>query len=91
MTAASPSMFKKASGGLFKIGVKMNVLASEADAQGIHITVSSGSEGTGPPPRSHDWAESFYVNAGQVQFSCDGTHHELLGRHVCTYSRRRRP
>ncbi len=51
-------------------GTKVTVLASEADAPDQQITLQSGSEGTGPPPHSHDWDESFYVTKGQVQFTC---------------------
>jgi quercetin dioxygenase-like cupin family protein len=52
------------------IGTKVTVLASEADAQEQQITLQSGPEGTGPPPHSHDWDESFYVTKGQIQFTC---------------------
>ena len=34
------------------------------------ITVQTGDEGTGPPPHSHDWDESFYVTKGHVEFTC---------------------
>jgi mannose-6-phosphate isomerase-like protein (cupin superfamily) len=30
---------------------------------------SRGDEGTGPPPHSHDWDESFYVIKGNVEVS----------------------
>jgi len=26
----------------------------------------------GPPPHSHNWDESFYVIAGEVEFTCSG-------------------
>ena len=52
------------------IGTKVTVLASTADTQDQQITLQSGSEGTGPPPHSHDWEESFYVTMGQVRFTC---------------------
>ena len=26
----------------------------------------------GPPPHSHNWDESFYVVAGEVEFTCSG-------------------
>ena len=32
--------------------------------------MQSGDEGTGPPPHSHDWDESFYVTKGRVEFTC---------------------
>ena len=52
------------------IGTTVTVLASESDIQDQQITVQSGDEGTGPPPHSHDWDESFYVTRGQIQFTC---------------------
>ena len=58
------------SAALNVIGTKVSVLASEADAQDLQITLQSGLEGTGPPPHSHDWDESFYVTEGQIQFTC---------------------
>lgn len=54
------------------LGTKVTVLASEADSNGHRITLQSGSVGTGPPPHSHDWDESFFVSSGQIQFTCDG-------------------
>jgi len=54
------------------VGTKVIVLASAEDTEHHQITLQSGSEGTGPPPHSHDWDESFYVTKGHVRFSCDG-------------------
>src|SRR5262247_611054 len=54
------------------IGTKVTVLASESDIEDQQITVKSGDEGTGPPPHSHDWDETFYVTQGQVVFTCAG-------------------
>ncbi len=58
------------SAALNVIGTKVTVLASEADAQDLQITLQSGPEGMGPPPHSHGWEESFYVTKGQIQFTC---------------------
>jgi len=54
------------------IGTQVAVLASGAEIEDQHITVQSGDEGTGPPPHSHDWDESFYVTKGQVEFTYGG-------------------
>lgn len=54
------------------LGTKITVLASAAETRGQAITLQSGAEGTGPPPHSHDWDESFYVTAGQIVFTCAG-------------------
>ena len=52
------------------VGTNVTVLVSDADSSGQQITLQSGDEGTGPPPHSHDWDESFYVTKGHVQFTC---------------------
>lgn len=54
------------------VGTNVTVLVSDAGGDGQQITVQSGNEGTGPPPHSHGWDESFYVTRGQIEFVCDG-------------------
>lgn len=54
------------------VGTNVTVLVSDTDSKDQQITLQSGDEGTGPPPHSHDWDESFYVTKGQVQFTCNG-------------------
>ena len=54
------------------LGTQVTVLASGEDSSEQRITLQTGSEGTGPPPHSHDWDESFYVSHGQIQFTCGG-------------------
>jgi quercetin dioxygenase-like cupin family protein len=54
------------------IGTQVTILASEQDIRDQQITVQSGDEGTGPPPHSHDWDESFYVTRGLIEFTCGG-------------------
>jgi len=54
------------------LGTKVTVLASNAATQGYEITLQQGDEGTGPPPHSHDWDESFYILKGRVEFTCAG-------------------
>ena len=51
------------------VGEKITVLASNASTQGYEIFLQQGDEGTGPPPHSHDWDESFYVVKGNVEIS----------------------
>jgi quercetin dioxygenase-like cupin family protein len=60
------------SAALSVVGTNVTVLVSAADSKSQQITLQSGDEGTGPPPHSHDWDESFYVTRGQVQFTCAG-------------------
>lgn len=54
------------------IGTHVTVLALETEIQDQQITVQSGDEGTGPPPHSHNWDESFYVTKGQINFASGG-------------------
>ena len=49
------------------VGEKITVLASKDATQGYEIFLQEGIEGSGPPPHSHDWDESFYVIRGQVE------------------------
>jgi mannose-6-phosphate isomerase-like protein (cupin superfamily) len=51
------------------VGEKITVLASNALTHGYEIFLQQGDEGTGPPPHSHDWDESFYVIKGVVDIS----------------------
>jgi quercetin dioxygenase-like cupin family protein len=54
------------------VGTKVTVLASNKATQAYEITLQQGEEGTGPPPHSHNWDESFYVLKGKVQFTYAG-------------------
>ena len=54
------------------VGTQVTVLASNAATQSYGITFQQGDEGTGPPPHSHDWDESFYVLKGKVEFTYAG-------------------
>jgi mannose-6-phosphate isomerase-like protein (cupin superfamily) len=54
------------------LGTQVTVLVSGDDSSDQRITLQAGSEGTGPPPHSHDWDESFFVSGGQIQFTCGG-------------------
>lgn len=47
------------------------MLASNASTQGYEIFLQKGDEGTGPPPHSQDWDESFYVLKGNVEITYD--------------------
>jgi quercetin dioxygenase-like cupin family protein len=54
------------------LGIRVTVLASNAATQAYEITRQQGEKGMGPPPHSHNWDESFYVIAGEVEFTCSG-------------------
>ena len=54
------------------LGEKITVLASHAATHGYEIFLQQGVEGSGPPPHSHDWDESFYVVKGEVEINYGG-------------------
>jgi quercetin dioxygenase-like cupin family protein len=54
------------------LGARVTVLASNTATHSYEITRAQGEAGMGPPPHSHDWDESFYVLAGEVEFTCSG-------------------
>lgn len=53
------------------VGEQITVLASRAATGGYEIFLQDGPEGSGPPPHSHPWDESFYVIRGDVEFGFD--------------------
>jgi quercetin dioxygenase-like cupin family protein len=57
---------------LHVVGEKITVLASSDDTHGYELFFQDGTRGTGPPPHSHDWDESFFVLKGTVQFGFEG-------------------
>jgi len=50
------------------VGEHITVLASGEATQGYEIFLQRGPEGSGPPPHSHPWDESFFVLAGEIDF-----------------------
>jgi quercetin dioxygenase-like cupin family protein len=54
------------------VGDKITVLASKGDTHGYELFFIEGAKGTGPPPHSHDWDESFFVLKGNIQFGFQG-------------------
>jgi quercetin dioxygenase-like cupin family protein len=66
----SPEEYEQA---LNVLGTKVTVMVSNAVTKGHEITIQSGEEGSGPPPHSHNWHESFYVIKGKVEFRCGGS------------------
>jgi quercetin dioxygenase-like cupin family protein len=50
------------------VGEHVTVLASGEATGGYEIFFQRGSEGSGPPPHSHPWDESFFVTKGQIDF-----------------------
>ena len=50
------------------VGEHVTVLASGEATGGYEIFLQRGPEGSGPPPHSHPWDESFFVVKGQIDF-----------------------
>ena len=50
------------------VGEHVTVLASGDATEGYEIFLQRGPEGSGPPPHSHPWDESFFIIKGQVNF-----------------------
>jgi quercetin dioxygenase-like cupin family protein len=53
------------------VGEQVTVLASGEETAGYEIFLQRGPEGSGPPPHSHPWDESFFVIRGQIEFGID--------------------
>jgi quercetin dioxygenase-like cupin family protein len=50
------------------VGEHVTVLASGEATRGYELFLQRGPEGSGPPPHSHPWDESFYVLQGDIAF-----------------------
>lgn len=50
------------------VGEHVTVLASGEATESYEIFYQHGPEGSGPPPHSHPWDESFFVTKGQIDF-----------------------
>src|ERR1700761_2538718 len=57
------------------LGTHVTVLAANTMTKSYGITLQQGDEGTGPPPHSHDWDESFFVLRGEIEYLLDGQSH----------------
>jgi quercetin dioxygenase-like cupin family protein len=51
------------------VGEHVTVLASGEATGGYEIFFQQGPEGSGPPPHSHPWDESFFVTKGRIDFT----------------------
>src|SRR5690349_21624488 len=50
------------------VGEHVTVLASGEATEGYEIFLQRGPAGSGPPPHTHPWDESFYVVKGEIEF-----------------------
>ncbi len=53
------------------VGEGITILSSNSETSDYEIFFQDGPEGSGPPPHSHDWDESFYVLEGNIEFGYD--------------------
>lgn len=51
------------------VGEHITVLAPNEATGGYEVFLQQGEEGSGPPPHSHGWDESFYVTRGCVDIT----------------------
>ncbi|MGE0668744.1 MAG: cupin domain-containing protein [Sphingomonadales bacterium] len=56
------------------VGEYITVLASSDKTEGYEVFLQEGPEGSGPPPHSHGWDESFFVIEGTVEFGHGDEH-----------------
>ncbi|MEN3974665.1 cupin domain-containing protein [Emcibacter sp. SYSU 3D8] len=56
------------------VGEHITVLASSDATGSYEIFLQQGPEGSGPPPHSHAWDESFFVMQGNVEFGHGDEH-----------------
>ena len=50
------------------VGEEITILSSNSETSDYELFIQEGPEGSGPPPHSHDWDESFYVLEGSIEF-----------------------
>lgn len=50
------------------VGEHITVLASGEATEGYEVFLQRGPEGSGSPPHSHPWDESFFVIKGRIDF-----------------------
>jgi quercetin dioxygenase-like cupin family protein len=53
------------------VGERITVLASGEATGSYEIFLQQGPEGSGPPPHTHPWDESFFVTKGEMEFGID--------------------
>jgi len=50
------------------VGEQITILASGEATEGYEIFLQRGPTGSGPPPHTHPWDESFFVVKGEIEF-----------------------
>jgi quercetin dioxygenase-like cupin family protein len=49
------------------LGERITILVDAARTGGLELFLQRGDVGQGPPPHAHDWDETFYIVAGEVE------------------------
>ena len=60
------------------VGEHITVLAGAARTGGLELFRQKGEAGQGPPPHKHEWDETFYIVAGELDI-CAGGETRRLG------------
>jgi mannose-6-phosphate isomerase-like protein (cupin superfamily) len=50
------------------LGERITILASSGCTGGLELFRQQGEPGQGPPPHAHEWNETFYIVAGEIEF-----------------------
>ncbi len=53
------------------VGEQITILASKGATHGYEVFFQEGPDGSGPPPHSHPWDETFYVIRGDIEVGMD--------------------
>jgi quercetin dioxygenase-like cupin family protein len=53
------------------LGEQITILASKEATHGYEVFFQDGPDGSGPPPHSHPWDETFYLIRGDIEFGID--------------------
>ncbi len=53
------------------VGEQVTILASKAATHGYEVFFQDGPDGSGPPPHSPPWDETFYLIRGDIEFGID--------------------
>ena len=56
---------------LHVVGEQITILASKEATHGYEVFFQDGPDGSGPPPHSHPWDETFYLIRGDIEFGID--------------------
>lgn len=77
MTSLSTPVASAAIAPLQVIGEQVRVLLPAERSGGVEVFLQEGSEGIGPPPHQHAWAEAYFVLEGVLEVTAGDAVHEL--------------